>query len=252
MSWLAGVPEARRRRYTILISIIAAAGLCYCVAFVALFLAPSNQAAAPVPTATVTPLPTATIPGATPQPGTPLPPTPTQFVPPSITPSATASWTPSVTPSATLTPSPTATGTTSPSPSQTETGTPTETTTPTGTPTNTPTPSDTPTTASPPPAPANFIATSTCLGARNIDFEWDAVPGALLYRIYRSPENTVVAETDRRRCNNCDQLGTIDTQSYYVVAVNDVAESAPSNLATVSCTASGTPVARIDGRKRFP
>ena len=52
MSWLAGVPEARRRRYLILISIIVLAGLCYCAAFAALLMAPSNQALQPTATAT--------------------------------------------------------------------------------------------------------------------------------------------------------------------------------------------------------
>jgi len=43
MNWLADVPESRRRRYLILISIIIAAGICYCAGIAALLFAPSNQ-----------------------------------------------------------------------------------------------------------------------------------------------------------------------------------------------------------------
>lgn len=244
MGWLAGVPEVRRRRYLILISIIAIAGLCYCVAFAALLLAPSNRPAEPTPTFTAPP--SSTIPAATPEPGTLLPSTPTQFLPPTFTPSVTTSTTPTDTP----TPSPTVTGTTSPSPTATETATLTSTPTPTTTPTGTPTPTETVLVPQPPLPPANFIASSNCQGARNVDFEWDAVDGALLYRIYRVVDNGVVAETDRRRCNNCDQLGTEDSRAYYVVAVNDVAESAPSNTSVANCSASGTPAS--PGMNRTP
>lgn len=140
MGLLAGVPEAWRRRYRILIGIIVLAGLCYGAGFVALALAPSNRVA--LVTATATRTPTPAIPGVTLPPGITLSPSPTQFIPPTFTPSPTATASSTPTPTPTPGASPTATA-------FTPTGTPSPSPTPTRTPINTSAPTATPTTAPP-------------------------------------------------------------------------------------------------------
>src|SRR3990172_12286198 len=104
MNWLADVPEIRRRRYLIFISIIIAAGIGYCAGITALMLAPSNQMIIATFTPTTTRSPTA--PGATPLPTRTLPPSPTQFKTPTFTPTSTSTPTPPPTPTSTGTPTP--------------------------------------------------------------------------------------------------------------------------------------------------
>ena len=106
------------------------------------------------------------------------------------------------------------------------------------TPTNTPTPTPT-NTPTPPPPPADFIASVTCQNG-SVDFSWDAVNGATSYRIYRADTQTLINQSTTTSCNNCDDLGTSQTRSYYGVAANAGGESAPSNVSTVVCGAGAT------------
>jgi hypothetical protein len=126
-----------------------------------------------------------------------------------------------------------------------ETG-PTSTPRPTRTPPPgaSPTPTDTPTptatnTPTPPAPPSGFSASVTCQNGQ-VDFAWNAVAGATLYRIYRADTGALVSQTSNTTCNNCDDLGTSLSRSYYVVAVNAGGESAPSNVSAVACGSGAT------------
>lgn len=144
---------------------------------------------------------------------------------PAATPTPTPTTDPSITPTITPTPSNT--------PTDTPTATPTTGPSPTPTLTNTPSP-----TATPIPVPQNFTATSNCTAdPHKVSFDWDTVSGADYYAIYRSsPEPVVQIVIDSNpSCNNCDELGDGSSKTYYVVAVYDGHESAPSNLSTASC-----------------
>lgn len=143
---------------------------------------------------------------------------------PAATPTPTNTIDPSVTPSITPTPSNT----------PTETATATSTVGPSLTPSETWTPAPT---VTPIPIPMNFAATAKCSN-RKVTFDWQPVPGADHYAIYRSeptPEVQVVIDSNPS-CNNCDQLPEgLESRTYYVVAVIYGHESEPSNLSTASC-----------------
>jgi len=126
-----------------------------------------------------------------------------------------------------------------------ETG-PTSTPLPTRTPppgashTPTHTPSPTPThTPVPPQPPIIFIAAIQCQNKR-VDFSWEPVSDATSYRVYRADTGALIEETTSTRCNNCDDLGSSQTRTYYAVAVNAGGESGPSSLSTVTCGAGAT------------
>jgi hypothetical protein len=129
-----------------------------------------------------------------------------------------------------------------------ETG-PTTTPYPTATPppgaSSTPTsaPSSTPTnTPVPPPAPINFQAVVKCQNG-SVDFSWTAVTGASSYKIMRVSPLSVISTQMQTSCNNCDNLGTSQTRTYYVIAMNDGGSSSPSNASTVTCGTGATDTA---------
>ena len=139
----------------------------------------------------------------------------------------------------------TSTPTNTPNPAWTPTNTPTASNTPTATATATPGPTETPTitltpspTATPIPVPQNFVATINNCSSRNVSFDWDTVPGVDYYAIYKvdPPPTIQVAIDSNPACNNCGALPLSDTsRTYYVVAVANGHESAPSNTSTVTC-----------------
>jgi len=106
------------------------------------------------------------------------------------------------------------------------------------TPSHTPSPSPT-NTPTPPPAVSFFGASVTCQNG-NVDFSWSAAAGATSYRVYNASTGRLIKETTSTSCKNCDNLGTSQSRSYYVVAVNAGGESAPSGIATVVCGAGAT------------
>jgi hypothetical protein len=145
---------------------------------------------------------------------------------------------PAATPTRTNTPDPSITPTITPTPSNTPTETPTNTPTsgPSPTPSQTLTPYPSPT---PIPVPSNFTASANCSADPNkVSFDWDTVPGVDYYAIYRyDPPPTIQVVIDSNpACNNCDVLASgVASQSYYVVAVVNGHESAPSNVSIASC-----------------
>jgi Flp pilus assembly protein TadG len=144
---------------------------------------------------------------------------------------------PAATPTKTNTPDPLVTPSVTPTPSETPTPTASFTATagPSLTPSQTLTPFPTPTSI---PAPTGFEATINCSN-RKVSFDWNTVSGVDYYAVYRSsPAPTIQIVIDSSpACINCNALPDAETsRTYYVVAVVDGHESAPSNLDTVSCT----------------
>lgn len=126
----------------------------------------------------------------------------------------------------------------SPTPTPTASNTPTPSSTPTSGPSPTPTITNTvPPSPTPIPAPENFTASINC-SSRKVTFDWDTVPGVDYYAVYRSdpPPVIQIVLDSSPACNNCDILPSDETsRTYYVVAVVNTVESAPSNTSTVSC-----------------
>ncbi|HJW84888.1 MAG TPA: TadE/TadG family type IV pilus assembly protein, partial [Anaerolineae bacterium] len=106
------------------------------------------------------------------------------------------------------------------------------------TPTHTWTPTATPT-PEPPPAPIDFAASVKCQNS-NVSFEWQTVPDATNYTIYNADTGLLIGSSTSGSCNNCDNLGTSQARSYYVVASNAGGSSPPSNVSSVACGAGAT------------
>ncbi len=140
---------------------------------------------------------------------------------------------------------PTVTETAMPSATPTETEVAGATITSTATSTETAVASETPEatrtslpTATAIPVPLNFEATISNCSERNISFDWDPVPGASSYAIYKidPPPAMQVAIDITPPCINCSILPDSETsRTYVVVAIVDGHESAPSSPSTVSC-----------------
>jgi hypothetical protein len=106
--------------------------------------------------------------------------------------------------------------------------------TPTATSTHTPT-----NTPMPPAPPFPFDASVQC-NSKRVDFTWGGTHDASVYRLYQADNPLPIQQTKSTSCNNCDSLGTSETRTYYVVAVNAGGESTPSNTDTVTCGAGAT------------
>ena len=106
------------------------------------------------------------------------------------------------------------------------------------TPTHTWTPTATPTPV-PPPAPIDFEASVRCQN-NNVSFSWQTVPDATDYVIYNADTGLPIGSSTSGSCNNCDNLGTSQARSYYVVASNAGGSSPPSNVSSVACGAGAT------------
>lgn len=117
---------------------------------------------------------------------------------------------------------------------------PTSTPPPGASPTFTDTPPPTATsTLQPPLIPPGFLASVNCNNGK-VDFSWGDVPGATSYRIYQTDSFTAFSGTSSIQCNDCDDMGSSQQRSYYVVAVNDAGESEPSNISTIICGSGAT------------
>ncbi|MYK60463.1 MAG: fibronectin type III domain-containing protein, partial [Chloroflexi bacterium] len=133
------------------------------------------------------------------------------------TPTATSTATPTLTPTGTATPTPTSTAT----PTPTATATPTPTVTATATPTATPTPT--------PAGPSNLRDTGRT--SSSITWEWDSVPGALVYDYSHRESGADDWSDDTRTASTSSTVSGLNGNTVYEFRVLAVSFDGSSDYA---------------------